>query len=253
MPVTYRNLPEDIDPVAHLFDDEKITVPESRFTPEVTIRFYERCLQRIKVKKHYNKSDEVHCGLESLPSLLRYEPGHYGTKWLRLEAEKWAIGPALPEKTPYQLQYLVLFGFGLPSWQEIPLVTRKDHRIGAPSKVMGNIERTALLYGKNEQVYFVTAKWAPAEGYFGGGKEPRYSSEPYIFRLSDLEVEVVDWQDARILERVTTGQWSDVMRFKGNLHLVLKSSANVLEGRARVLRKAADLFDLDGMSIYTGR
>ena len=205
------------------------------------------------MKTLHNKSDEVPFGLESLSSLLRYEPGHYGTKWLRLEAEKWIIGPALPERTPYQLQYLVLFGFGLPSWQDIPLVTKKDRRIGAPSKVMGNIERTALLYGKNEQLYLVTATWAPTEGYFGGGKEPWRSTSVYTFRLSHLMVEIVDWQDARILERITSGHWSDVTQFKGNLHLVLEASASVLEGRAHVLRKAADLFDLDGMSIYSGR
>ncbi|MCA9357967.1 hypothetical protein KC902_01765 [Candidatus Kaiserbacteria bacterium] len=254
MPDTYRNLPKDIDPVAHLFGDDKLTVPQSYFTPEVTVRFYERCLQEVNVKSLQNKSDRVQQGLESLPSLLRYEPGHYGTKWLRREATKEVIEPALPSKTPYQLQYLVLFGFDFPKWEDIPLVPSEDERFGNHFKVIGEVESVALLYGKNQQLYFVTARWKPELGYFGGGKEPRILEDgPYVFHLSQLTVEKVNWQDPRILERIESGQWSDVLAFKCNLYLVLEATAEVLEGRARVLRKAADMFNLDGMSIYTGR
>jgi len=253
MSVTYRDLPKDFDPVDHLFGDEKITVPESYFTPEQTVRFYERALQAIDVKSLYSKSGHVPEGLESLPSLLRYEPGHYGTKWLRREADKFIIGPSLPDNTPYQLQYLVLFGFDFPQWEDIPMVKRESEHEWECWEVMGEVEASALLYGKNESLYFVTAHWKPEQGYFGGGDAPRYCDEPYVFHLSQLSVEVVDWKDQRIFERVQNGQWSDVMRFKTHLHIVLAASAEVLEGRARVLRKSADLFDLDGMSIYTGR
>lgn len=255
MPATYRDLPEGIDPIAHLFGDEKLTVPESYFTPELTVRFYQRCLEEIDVTWLYSKNDKISYGLESLSSLLRFEPkSHNGYRnWLRLEAAKGLIGSALPERTPYQLQYLALFDFAFPDWKDIPLVTNEEWRMGAPSQVMGEVETTALLYGKNKQLYLVTARWEPEESYYGGGKEPSYSTDPRIFHLSALTVEVVEWYDKRILKRIENGVWSDVKKFKGRLHMVIQDSADVLEGRARVLRKAANLFDLDGMSIYSGR
>jgi hypothetical protein len=102
-------------------------------------------------------------------------------------------------------------------------------------------------------LYFVTALWKPTENYYKSAEKHRYCYDPHVFNLSYLKVEVVDWQDPRIKERIESGKWSDVKAFKGRIHLVLEASANVLEGRARVLRRAADLFDLDGMSIYSGR
>lgn len=251
---TYRDLPKDIDPVAFLFGDEKITVPRSYFTPEMTARFYERALRTVDVKSLHNKSDRVPYGLESLPSLLRYEPGHYGTKWLRREAAKEVIEPTLPSKTPYQLQYLALFGFSFPKREDIPLVPSEDERFKDHLKVMGEVESAALLYGKNEQLYLVTARWKPELGYFGGGKEPRFLEEgPYVFHLSHLVAEVVDWQDQRILERIEDGQWSDIAAFKANLQIILGCTADVLEGRARGMRRSADRLDIKNMSIYFGR
>lgn len=254
MPVTYRDLPRDIDPVDFLFGDEKLTVPQNSLTPKQIIRFYQRALQDVEVKSLYGKNDHVPYGLESLPSLLRYEPGYSGIRWFSRKATKEMIEPALPELTPYQLQYLVLFGFGLPKWENIPLVPSDHKHFGGSIKVMGEIESTALLYGKNEQLYFVTARWKPEEGYFGGGEEPRFLEHgPFIFHLSRLAVEMVSWLDPRIIERVESGQWADAFAFTGNLRMVLQYSAEVLEGRARSIRKIADRFDFDSIPIRYSR
>lgn len=255
MSVTYRDLPKEIDPIAFLFDDEKITVPESYFTPELIARFYERSLRTLDVKSLHNKSDQVPYGLVSLPSLLRYEPVRFGPKWLKLEASKEIIENALPSKTPYQLQYLNLFGFPLPKWEDVPLVTWRGKRpFNGRHRVFGNIYAVALLFGKNEQLYFVTARWTPIEKYFGGGKEPRYLEEgPYVFRLTYLSIEATDWSDGRVLKRIRDGQWSDIAAFRANLYSVLSCTADVLETRAGNMRRSAERLRFDGMLISYGR
>lgn len=91
MAVTHRDLPKDIDPVGFLFGDVKLTVPESYFTPEMTVRLYARALEEVPVRWLHSQSDNVPHGLKSLPSLLRYMPGPYGTKWLIREADTEVI------------------------------------------------------------------------------------------------------------------------------------------------------------------
>jgi len=107
-------------------------------------------MQQVEVKSLHNKGDRVSEGLESLPSLLRFEPkSRRGYRsWLRREASTMRIGSALPERTPYQLQYLALFDFDFPDWKDIPEVPNSDSRRGTPSKVMGGVDTSALLYGK---------------------------------------------------------------------------------------------------------
>ncbi|MEX0917831.1 MAG: hypothetical protein WDZ93_01620 [Candidatus Paceibacterota bacterium] len=251
MSVTYRDLPKDIDPIAFLFGDDKLTVPESYFTPEMIVRFYERALQMVDMQALHNKSVENPQGLESLPSLLRYEPGHYGTKWLKLEASKETIEPALPSKTPYQLQYLTLFSGRLPKWKELELI-EKEAAWGGKMKVIGDIGTIMLLFGKNRQLYIVTARWKPAEEYFGGGEEPRFLEEgPYIFNLDHLLVEPVEWSDSRVVEKIADGQWSDTHAFRAGLQLALSGTAYILEARVNHMRRVADR--LERMSIYYGR
>ena len=251
MSVTYRDLPKDIDPIAFLFDDDKLTVPESYFTPDMTARFYERALQMVDMQALHNKSAENPQGLESLPSLLRYEPGHYGTKWLKLEASKEAIEPALPSKTPYQLQYLTLFSARLPKWKELELI-EKETTWGGKMKVIGDISTVMLLFGKNRQLYIVTARWKPVEEYFGGGEEPRFLEEgPYVFNLDHLAVEPVEWSDSRVIEKIADGQWSDTHAFRAGLQLALSGTAYILEARVNHMRCVADR--LERMAIYYGR
>lgn len=251
MSVTYRDLSKDIDPIAFLFGDDKLTVPQSYFTPEITARFYERTLQMVDVQALHNKSDGNPHGLESLPSLLRYEPGHYGTKWLKLEASKEVIEPALPSRTPYQLQYLTLFSGSLPKWKELELI-EKEASWGGKMKVIGDISTVMLLFGKNRQLYIVTARWKPAEEYFGDCEEPRLlEGGPYVFNLCHLAVEPVEWSDSRVIEKIANGQWSDTHAFRAGLQLALNGTASILEARVGCMRRVANL--LDQMSIYYGR
>jgi len=254
--VTYLDLPKNIDPVDFLLGNIKLTVPESYFTTEKTVKFYERALQSIDIKSLHSKSTSVYCGLESLPSILRHEPNHHGTEWYRRVATTETIRQSLPNKTPYKLQYLVLFDLDFPKLKDIPLVPPKDDRFKHSIEVMGEFDSVALLYGKNEQLYFVTAHWKPAEEYHRGDKEPlSYGEDYYIFHLSNLKMEITSWKDERILKRIEDGHWANVISFKARLCLALQSSAEFLEGRARSLRSKEKLFDIggEGMSIYSGR
>ena len=251
MSVTYRDLPKDIDPIDFLFGDEKITVPQSYFTPELTARFYERALQMVDIQVLHNRSENNPHGLESLPSMLRYEPGHYGTKWLRLEATKEVIEPALPSNTPYQLQYLTVFPGKIPTWKELGLV-EKEASWGGKMKVIGDISSEVLLFGKNRQLYLVHPRWKPAEEYFGAVEEPRYLEEgPYVFNLDHLVVEPIEWSDNRVMERIADGRWSGTHAFRAGLQLALSGTADILEVRAKNMRRVAD--HLEKMSIYYGR
>lgn len=251
MPATYRDLPKNIDPVSFLFGDDQITVPQSYFTPTMTARFYERALQWVDMKAVLAKSDACPHGLVSLPSMLRYEPGYSGSKWLKLEAAKEVIEPALPSRTPYQLQYLPLFPRKLPTWKELELIEIEEE-YGYKDRVIGDISTVILLFGKNRQLYFVTARWKPTQGYYGGGEEPRYLEEgPYVFNLDQLEVEPVHWTDRRVIEQIASGEWNCIHAFLAGLQLAMNDTARVLDARAKHMRSVAAKFDQ--MSIYHGR
>jgi len=212
----------------------KFRVHLNQLTPEQIIRLYEYALSMVDMQSLHTKSEHNPNGLVSLPNMLRHEPGNCLRQWLRLNATKEVIEGALPKKTPYQLQYFTLFPFQLPQWQDLPL---KESGKRGNIKEVGEISSIALLFGKNQQLYFVSAKWTPEEGYFAGGKEPRYRDDwPFTFNLNSLVVENIEWKDARILERVTDGQWSDISGFIANLGLVLDGTANILEERMFYMR-----------------
>lgn len=160
----------------------------------------------------------------------------------------------MPKNTPYELQYLALFEFVFPKWADLPQKVKQSETFG-PRNIMAQVTTEALLYGKNERLYFVTACWVPGDEYFAGGDEPKSIGEdgPYVFRLSQLTVEVASWQDPRILERIQNGQWANIDQFRGNLFRALTGTADVLESRARMLRQAAEQFGFNGMNIYAGR
>jgi hypothetical protein len=249
--VTYRDLPKDFDPIAFLFGDDEITVPQSYFTPELTVRFYERVLQMVDVQALHSRSEDNPYGLQSLPSMLRYEPGHHGTKWLQLVAAREVIEPALPKHTPYQLQYLTVFSGRIPTWKELELI-EKDNPWGGKTTVIGDISSEVLLLGKNRRLYLVNPRWTPAKEYFGGGEEPRHLEDgPHIFNLSHLTVEPIEWGDSRVTERIADGRWSDMHSFRARLEGVLGETADILESRANNMRRVADW--LSKMSIYYGR
>jgi len=253
MPVTHRDLPEEIDIVAFLFGEVKFTVPESRFTPELKARFFERALESFDVRLLQSKSDRVPHGLESLQSLLRRKPDQHGKQWLKLEASKQMIEQALPDNTPYQLQYLVLFSFDIPEWHNLP--TRVSQHSRAASWIVNEFTSVALLFGKNGRLYFVTATWRPKEDYFHSvsNKKPNYKTDPYVFDLSRLTVEHVEWSDDCVMKRIREGEWSEVDVFCTNLHLALSCSADVLERRAHNIRRSADRLSYDEMSIQYGQ
>lgn len=257
MTVTYRDLYEDINPIDFLFGDEKLTVPQSRFTPELTVGFFERTMQMVDMKALHAMSDDNPNGLVSLPALLRYEANrNYGKQWLRLEATKeMIVGSGLPDGTPYQLLYFPIYSFPTPGWKDIPTVEMEgDDRWRFGRHVLGNVSADALLFGKNESLYFATAEWEPIQEYFARDEVPRYldaDQEPYTFSLCQLSIERVKWKDKRILARIADGTWGDTSSFRAGVQLLLGGTAEILESRARSMRFVAD--KLEAMSIYYGR
>lgn len=249
--VTYQDLSKDVDPIAHLFGDVKLTVPQSRLTPELVARFYERGIQGLGVEELQHCTTDNPDGLKSLPNLLRYEPGHFEKKWLNLTADKAVIKTALPGRTPYQLQYFVAFGFEVPQWKELKS-ERVVHRWGGEDDILTPIVCDALLVGKNGLLYFVTATWSPKGQYVAYEDVPRNSSEGhFVFDLTDLVMETISWQDHRVIERIRNGRWSDTMAFGARMQLALEGSASILEIRAKRMRRSKRI--LNQMSIYYGR
>ena len=253
MSATYRDVPDDIDPIAFLFGDIKLTVPESSLTFEEAARLYDRALQAVDVKALHGKSDDNPDGLESLQSLLRYEPGPYGKKWLRLEATKEVIQSALPDRTPYQLLYLVLFGFKTPSWNELPTVEKKES--WGTTHVVDEFSLDALLFGKNGELYFVTATWRPEQCYYhqktSQSHDIHHKEGTCIFHLDRLVIEPVNWSDVRVLDKIKSGEWSDISVFLARLQLALNGTATILESRMRRMRQVSGL--LNKLPIFYGR
>lgn len=255
MSVTYRDLPPGIDPLDFLFGSARITVPESYFTSERKAQLYERALEAVDVQSLHNKSRENPHGLESLPSMLRYEPdlNGYGKKWLRLEATKEVVESALPGGTPYQLQYLPLFPFQIPDWKDAPRKTERESW-GGVTRVLGPINSEALLFGKNRKTYYAHACWKPAEDYFANGEAPsltQLDDGPYVFHLSRLKMQVVEWDDIHLIGKIAGGQWADMHSFLARLQLALQGTAMILETRYRNLERIAKYFG--DMPIYYGR
>lgn len=249
--VTYQDLPKEVDPIAHLFGDVKLTVPESQLTPELIARFYEQGIKVMGIEELQHCTNNNPDGLKSLPDLLRYEPGHYGEQWLSLTARKEAIAEALPTKTPYQLQYFVVFGFEVPRWKDMG--SKMVEVSWGEADILTPIVREALLVGKNGLLYLVTATWSPESQYFASKQMPRNRDDegPYVFALTHLDMQIVDWHDNCIIDRIRDGRWSDTMAFRGRIQLALKGSAEILENRASRMRNVAG--HLDRMSIYYGR
>ncbi len=248
--VTYRDLPHDIEPLDFLFRDVRLTVPESRFTPELTVEFYRRMIEQIDMNALHAKSERNPWGLQSLPSMLRYEPEHYGQQWLRLEADTKVIEAALPERTPYQLLYLPLFPFRVPKWENIP-VKEKQGKYKNENH-LGEIGSRGLFVGKNGKLYYVSARYEPAEQYYAITREPRASEEgPYVFNLYRLYVGQWSWDDPQLLSSIMVQKWTNLHEASTRVQCALNGTAEILESRAGKMRGTAEL--LEQMSIYSGR
>jgi hypothetical protein len=244
--VTYRKLPEEIDPVDFLFQREKLVVDESSLDPESILRIYDRTVETIETGLLHAKSAENPCGLESLPGMLSISPESHPDQWLSLFAPREMIERSLPLKTSYQGLFLPLFPFHIPKYEELPPVS------WGKQEVVGGFQQEALLVGKNnKQLYYVEAEWAPAKQYFHQKFGWRKDDGRGVFELSHLIVDQVSWDDQRIVERVTDGRWSDLGIFMGRIQLALNGTATIMEARAKQLRGAATR--LDDMPIYFGR
>ena len=242
MTVTYRDLPNEIDPINYLFGDDRFTIPKDRLDPETKVHLLEKVTLMLNIGSLPAKNKHNPYGLVSLPRLLRHDiEGRYGT-WLRLEAEMDVISDALPRKTPYQLLYLPIFSFPTPRWTDIPRVTAKAS--WGPTNALGDITAVSLLYGRNDMLYLVRARWRPKKRYlvFKCDSEPRIDLEegPYVFNLSHLAVEHVQWDDAMIQEKIANGDWDHIASFLVEVVLILSQTAHNLSNRAEAMDRLAD-------------
>jgi len=246
---SYCNIPKGIDPIDFLFGDKKFTVPESSLTPEMVARYYQRLTGLLDISSLHASSEKYGNGLESLAMMLHQQADVSEHGWPLCANNKDLVSEALPAKTPYQLLYFPIFRFKMPILREIPVVKSKDYE---HMDVLGSFSSEALLFGKNKQLYFGQAAWAPASNYIAGGEtlRPRRHG-PYIFNLSQFQIEQIEWDDERLIQRIADGSWNKTLEVRYRAQGVLSGTAEILERRAKRMRRNSDKFEQ--MSIYYGR